>query len=95
MDIMYVIYQPAKSAMQSGKRKIWRMESMNTEEKNIDPFMGWISSKDTDSQVVIEFDSKEEAIAFAKFKDMTFEVREPNTSVRRTKSYAENFKKKL
>ena len=61
------IYKPTKSAMQSGKKKdkSWFME-FDTLDNGINPLMGWESSKDTMSEVRLEFDSKEQAINYAK-----------------------------
>ena len=46
------IYRPAKTAMQSGvaKTKDWLLES-EPAPKQIDPLMGWTSSRDTMQQV--------------------------------------------
>ena len=53
--------------MQSGKRntKNWLLEfeTLNT---GINPLMGWESSKDTMSEVKLEFSTKEQAINYAK-----------------------------
>ena len=63
------IYKPAKTAMQSGMRntKNWilEFESLN---KETNPLTGWISSKDTISEVRMKFSTKELAIAYAKKK---------------------------
>ena len=61
------IYKPAKTAMQSGKgnSKNWLLEfdTLNTE---IEPLMGWVSSKDTMSEVKLHFTTKDQAINYAK-----------------------------
>ena len=46
------IYKPAKTAMQSGQRntKEWVLET-EPAPKEIDPLMGWTSSRDTMQQV--------------------------------------------
>ena len=46
------IYKPAKTAMQSGQRNTqdWLLES-EPAPKEIDPLMGWTSSRDTMQQV--------------------------------------------
>ena len=61
------IYKPTKTAMRSGNRntKNWLLE-FDTLNTGIDPLMGWVSSKDTMSQVVLEFLNKESAINYAK-----------------------------
>ncbi len=87
------IYQRAKSAMQSGKaNKLWILEIV--EEKNIrhqDQIMGWTSVDNTNSHLVLEFSSKQEAIDFANKKNCEYEVFEPQKSSVKKKSYASNF----
>ena len=53
------IYKPSKTAMQSGKgnSKKWILE-FDTLDTEIDPLMGWESSRDTMSEVKLEFFSK-------------------------------------
>ena len=50
------IYIPTKTAMQSGlgKNNKWILE-FYTENKNINPLMGWETSSNTLSEVVLEF----------------------------------------
>ena len=61
------IYKPTKTAMQSGQRntKEWLLES-EPAPKEIDPLMGWTSSRDTMQQVKLYFATLEEATAYAK-----------------------------
>ena len=61
------IYQPAKSAMQSGTAKThtWVLEFAAETPREIDPLMGWTGSSDTQAQVRLTFDSKEAALAYA------------------------------
>ena len=63
------IYKPSKTAMQSGIKKFdkWIIEFI-TEKPGINPLMGWESSTDTNSEVKLEFSSKELAIEYAKKK---------------------------
>ena len=70
------IYQPTKSAMQSGLRntKQWVLEFEPKEPKRADPLMGWIGSGDMEGQVKLQFNTKEEAVAFAEKNRITFSV---------------------
>ncbi len=54
------IYQPAKTAMQSGTAKMhgWVLEFVQADARAIDPLMGWTSSDDTQSQVRLRFGQK-------------------------------------
>ena len=73
------IFRPAKTAMQSGRRntKRWVIQFEARAARGHDPLMGWISSADTQGQVRLRFDTREEAVAFARKHDMDYEVRDP------------------
>src|SRR5215469_13738518 len=57
------IFEPAKSAMQSGRAttKRWLLEFEPEKPLEIDPLMGWTSSSDMRQQVRLEFDTSDEA----------------------------------
>jgi hypothetical protein len=88
------IYRPSRNAMQSGKArtKQWLLEYEPERPRGIDPLMGWTSSDDMRQQVSIEFDSKEEAIAYCEKNAIPFQVFEPHLPKPRPKSYADNFR---
>ena len=88
------IYKPTKTAMQSGMRntKNWLLE-FDTLDTGIDPLMGWETSKDTMSEVKLEFPSKEQAINYAKKNNIDYYVIEPQKRKLVKKSYADNFLK--
>ena len=88
------IYKPSKTAMQSGIKKFdkWIIEFI-TEKPGINPLMGWESSTDTNSELKLEFSSKELAIEYAKKNKINFEIIEPKIRKIVTKSYADNFTK--
>ena len=88
------IYIPSKTAMQSGKskQKYWILE-FDTKDSKINPLMGWESSTDTLSEVVLKFSSKEKAIEYAKLNSISYKVIEPNKKEFVLKSYADNFLK--
>jgi NADH dehydrogenase len=89
------IYQPAKTAMQSGTAKThqWVLEFAPASAREVDPLMGWTSSTDTQAQVRLRFDSKEAALAYAVAKGIDAEVQEPKARkpVIRPRGYGENF----
>ena len=87
------IYKPAKTAMQSGraKTKDWVLEFVSSAKRVSDPVMGWTSIDDMTGQVRLHFDSREQAIAYAKREGLTFSVEEPRETKRLVKSYSENF----
>jgi hypothetical protein len=87
------IYKPARTAMQSGtaKTKEWVLDFEPEQPRDVEPLMGWTSSGDMRQQVRLQFDSKEEAIAYCQREGVPFRVIEPKTSPRRTIAYADNF----
>ena len=87
------IYRPAKNAMQSGKANTrqWRLEFEPASARTIDPLMGWTSSADMNGQVRLDFDSKEEAIAYAERHGIAFRLHEPQEPPVILKAYADNF----
>ena len=80
--------------MQSGKRKTknWVLE-FETLDNGINPFMGWETSKDTMSEVKLEFNNKDLAIEYAKKNNINYSVIEPQKVKIVKKSYADNFTK--
>ncbi len=80
--------------MQSGLRntKSWLLE-FDTLDTGINPLMGWETSKDTMSEVKIEFESKEQAVNFAKKNNINFYIVEPQKRKIIKKTYASNFMK--
>ncbi|PSM17079.1 ETC complex I subunit [Nitratireductor sp. StC3] len=88
------IYSPAKTAMQSGKAKTgrWILEFEPEKPRKIDPLMGYTSSADMKSQIKLSFETREEAVAYAKKQGVAFRVEEPKELRRRQITYAENFR---
>ena len=86
------IYKPTKTAMQSGLKKFdkWILEYFS-EKPGINPLMGWESSKDTYSEIKLEFSSKDLAIEYARKNNINFELIEPQNRKLIKKSYADNF----
>ena len=80
--------------MQSGKRntKNWLLE-FDTLNTGINPLMGWESSKDTMSEVKLQFLTKDKAIEYAKKNNLEYYVIEPKKRKIIKKSYADNFLK--
>ena len=81
--------------MQSGKRntKKWLLE-FDTLDNGVDPLMGWESSKDTMSEIKLEFSTKNQAINYAKKNNLDFYIIEPQKRKIIKKSYTDNFLKK-
>ncbi|MBX7247789.1 MAG: ETC complex I subunit [Caulobacteraceae bacterium] len=87
------IYRPAKPAMQSGKAKtqVWKLEFEPASARTPDPLMGWSSSSDMNAQVVLNFESREQAVEYAQRHGIPFRVFEPNETRTIIKAYADNF----
>ena len=68
-----------KTAMSSGQANAqrWVLEFEPERPKAIEPLMGYTSSDDMRSQVRLEFDTKEEAIAYAERNGIPYQVSEP------------------
>tara|TARA_B100001123_G_scaffold443020_1_gene587972 strand:- start:1098 stop:1388 length:291 start_codon:yes stop_codon:yes gene_type:complete len=90
------IYKPAKTAMQSGKKntKNWILE-FDTINTDVNPLMGWISSKDTMSEVKLDFSTKEQAINYAQKNNIDYYLIESQKTKIVKKSYADNFLKTI
>ncbi len=88
------IFKPAKSAMQSGlaRTKEWLLQEEPEAAKTIDPLMGWTGSTDTESQVELAFETRDEAIAYAERNGIAYTVFEPQPRKAIRKAYADNFK---
>ena len=88
------IYKPAQTAMQSGKgnSKNWLLE-FDTLNNGINPLTGWETSKDTMSEVKLEFLTREQAINYAKKNNIDYYIIEPQKRKIIKKSYTDNFLK--
>ncbi len=88
------IYQPTKTAMQSGRArtKDWLLEFEPASAREIDPLMGWTSSSDTQAQVRLEFDTRADAIAYAERHGLAYTIVEPKARKVAHKSYSDNFR---
>ena len=73
------IYRPARTATQSGtaRTKKWVLDYFPDSAREVDPLMGWTSSDDTQAQVRLRFDTKEEALDYARDHGIEAVVTEP------------------
>ena len=80
--------------MQSGMKntKNWLIE-FDTINTSINPLMGWETSKDTMSEIKLEFSTKEQAINYAKKNNVDYYIVEPKKRKIIKKSYTDNFLK--
>ena len=91
------IYQPAKTAVSSGrfKTRFWVVEFEPQSRKEPDRLMGWIGSDDTEQQVSLKFPTKEAAVAYCERRGHAFTVDEPKRRTVQPKSYADNFVRRV
>jgi hypothetical protein len=87
------IYKPSKTAMQSGRGKTekWVLEFFQNSATKRDPLMGWRSGSDTQKQVKIKFDSKNDAVRYAEKNSIKYTLSEPKVRKVKPKAYADNF----
>jgi len=85
------IYRPAKTAMQSGRAKsnVWMLEFESNAVRSSDPLMGWTSSSDTQGQVRLTFDTRDEAIAYAQKYNLAFQVIDRQEPKRIPRAYSD------
>ena len=79
-----------QSGMRNTKNWLLQFDTLNT---GVDPLMGWETSKDTMSEVKLEFLTKEQAINYAKKNNINFYIIEPQKRKVIKKSYSDNFVK--
>ena len=88
------IYQACQDgdAVGRGRTKEWVLEFAPASPREVDPLMGWTGSRDMRAEVQLEFDTKEEAIAYASARASPITVFEPQPHRQIRKSYADNFR---
>jgi hypothetical protein len=87
------IYKPARTAMQSGtaKTKEWLLDYEPEQPRMVEPLMGWTSSADMKQQLRLQFDTKDEAIAYCERHGIAYQVFESKPQQRQRISYSDNF----
>ncbi len=88
------IYQRPKNAMQSGKARTdeWVLEFEQSEARKPDPLMGWAGSGDTQAQVVLTFETKDDAKAYAERYGIPARVHATPPRHLKLQAYADNFR---
>lgn len=88
------IYQPAKTAMQSGvaKTKEWRVEFETHDSLIAEPLMGWVKSEDMTQELHLDFPSLGEVLHYATTHGFSYTVCTPPKMLSIIpKNYASNF----
>ena len=88
------IFQPIRKATQSGEavRARWVLAFDLDSAREIDPLMGWTSSSDMRQQVKLWFETRDEAVDYARRNGIDARVEEPKPTARRIMAYADNFR---
>ncbi len=93
MTIARIIEYDRKTT-QSGKAKAgsWLLEFERVSPMRADPLTGWSGSGDTNTQVRLTFDSKDEAIAYAARKGFDAHLVPAPKATLKLQAYADNFR---
>jgi hypothetical protein len=57
----------------------------------VEPLMGWTASGDMKQELRLQFDTKEDAVAYCERNGIPYQVFEPKEPARRVISYSDNF----
>jgi hypothetical protein len=87
------IYQPSKTAMQSGKEKTkkWLVKFETKDPLITEPLMGWVESYDMSQELHLSFPSLSEALSFVTTNGFSYTICNPYQGVMIPKNYATNF----
>ena len=87
------IYQPTKTAMQSGKgnTKYWLLEFDQGDTRFIEPLMGWTGNTDNLQQLRLKFPTQDAAIKYAESKNIHYRLIQPNNAKPKIQAYSDNF----
>jgi hypothetical protein len=88
------IYRPSRNAMQSGRGRTqeWVLEYETVSARKPEALMGWSSSQDTLNQVRMQFDTMQEAVAFAEKNGWEYAVSLAHERRVVPRNYVDNFK---
>lgn len=87
------IFKVEKPAMQSisPRLKPWVLVHDSNMPDMIDPLMGWSGNSDPQSQIHLSFETREEAEAYARRKNISYVIDEPSPVKHKAISYTDNF----
>ncbi len=88
------IIEQQRGTTQSGKAKAgrWTLEMERKEALRPDPLTGWAGSGDTETQLRLSFDSKDEALAYARSKGLEVHIVPAAPVGLKLQAYADNFR---
>lgn len=93
MTVARIIEEQRKTT-QSGKARVgrWTLEHERKEPLRPDPLTGWAGSGDTETQVRLSFESKEDALAYAASKGLDVHLVPAPPLPLKLQAYADNFR---
>lgn len=88
------IYRPTPNAMQSGRgnSREWVLVFEPERPRSIEPLMGYTSSSDMKQQIVLRFDTLEEAESYARREGIAYQVLPAQEPTIKKVSYTDNFR---
>jgi hypothetical protein len=89
------IYQRPKTATQSGTAGAgnWVLDWQTPHREVNEPLMGWWGSGNTQGQVRLQFDTCEQALAYARENEIDCQIEHaPPKKAMKPKAYADNFR---
>ena len=88
------IIEQQRKTTQSGKAKAgrWTLEFEREEAQRPDPLTGWSGSGDTNTQIRLTFDTRDEAIAYATKKGFDIHLVPAAPVPLKLQAYADNFR---
>ena len=88
------IVEEQRRTTQSGKARAgrWTLEFERQEALKPDPLTGWAGSGDTNTQLRLIFDSKEQAVAYAEAKGLEVHLVPAAPVALKLQAYADNFR---
>lgn len=88
------IFRPAPNAMQSGRgtSRRWVLVYEPEVARDVEPLMGYTSSTDMKQQLRLNFDTLEEAEAYARKQGLAYSVQQPQVAAPKRVSYPDNFR---
>jgi len=88
------ILEVQRRTTQSGRARDgqWTLEFERQQPQSPDPLTGWSGSGDTNTQVRINFKTKDEALAYAKAKGFTVHLVPAAPVAMKIQAYADNFR---
>lgn len=88
------IVEADRKATQSGKAGTgrWTLEFERQEAQRPDPLTGWNGSGDTRTQVRLSFQTKDDAVAYAKKQGLGYHIVPAAPARLKIQAYADNFR---